>query len=59
MAVASGVTVKGMKSGGDEKGKLFASGFSKKVADRTVAKYTKKGTALGTSKRVRAERKGQ
>lgn len=58
-ATATGATVKGYKKGDVGEGKMFSTNSSKKMADRTVVKYTKKGTALGTSKRVRAERKGQ
>ena len=59
MAVAYGVTAKGMKSGGDEKGKLFAFRLSKKEADRTVAKYTKKGTKLAANIAGRAAKKAK
>jgi len=53
LAVASGVTAKGMKSGGDEGGKMFSSNMSRKTSDRTVVKNTKKGTKLAASKAAR------
>jgi hypothetical protein len=59
LAVASGVTAKGMKSGSNEGGKMFSSNMSKKVADRTVVKGTAKGTKLAANKAARANKKAQ
>ena len=59
LAVATGVTAKGMKSGGDEGGKMFTSNMSSKVADRTVIKNTKKGTKLAGNKAARAAKKAK
>jgi hypothetical protein len=56
-AVATGVTKKGLKSGGDEKGKMFGSNMSSKVEDRTVFKTTAKGAKLAANKAARAAKK--